>query len=237
MIVTLLFLLLQINPIIQLNVGDSVQLKPLASGQSFLPVGTAQTCVALQGSTVTAIWPGECGVNVFSQDANGNWTVSQYPLTFYVPSYQTAFVSVGTVFSTGGWQNLSVGHLSASDNVRSISVDVSYRTGVVSGLNFGLPVTSTILGIEVESEISSSNTGGTADLRISLSGDGVTYSITQLQSQSGTNDVPRAYGGARDLWGRMWTASEINSLRVRLEGRSSLGGCRVDQLKVKVYYF
>lgn len=237
MIATLLFLLLQVNPIIQLNVGDSVQLKPLTPGQSFLPVGTAQTCVDIQGSTVTAIWPGECGINVFSQDANGNWTVSQYPLTFYVPSYQTAFVSVGTVLSTGGWQNLSVGHLSASDNVRAISVDVNYRIGVISGFNFGLPVTSTILGIEIESEISSSNTGGTADLRVSLSGDGLNYSAAQLKSQSGTNDVPRVYGGARDLWGRTWTATEINNLRVKLGGRSSLGGCRVDLLRVRVYYF
>lgn len=233
----LLLLLLFQHPMIQLNVGESVTLKTLAPNQTFLPVGEAETCVKIQNSTLTAKWPGQCGINVLTRELDGSVTTSKYPLTFYVPSYQTTFLSPGVIDSTGGWQNLNAGNLSASDNLRSVAVDVNYRAGVMSGFNFALPVTSTILGIEVTTEFSSSNSSGIADLQVSLSGDGINYSAAQLRNQTGTIDVMRAYGGATDLWGRAWTAAEINSLRVKIEGRSTVGGCRVDQLKAKVYYF
>lgn len=233
----LLLLLLFQHPMIQLNVGESVSLKPLAPNQAFLPAGAAQTCVAIEGSILKAIWPGQCGINVLTRELDGSVTTSKYPIMFYVPSYQTTFLPLGTVDSTGGWQSLNVGHLSASDNLRSVAVDVNYRAGVVSGFNFALPATSTILGIEVVTEISSTNSGGIADLKVSLSGDGINYSVEQLRSHVGTGDAMRTYGGAMDLWSRAWTATEVNNLRVKIEGRSTVGGCRVDQLKAKVYYF
>lgn len=237
MTLLLILFLLQVNPIIQMDVGETLKLKPIAPTESYLPAGSARTCVDVQGVTIKAIWPGQCGVNILSQDVNGNWVTSPYPLMFYVPSYQTAFISAGTVVAPGGWQNLTVSGLAASDNIRPGSVDKNYRTGIVSGFSFGLPVTATILGIEVETEFSSTNTGATADLRLSLSGDGVTYSVPELQSHNGTNDVLRTYGGSKALWGRAWTATEVNSLRVKMEGRSTVGGCRVDFLRVKVHYF
>lgn len=237
MIATLLFLLLQINPIIQLNVGDSVQLKPLTPGQSFLPVGTAQTCVALQGSTVTAIWPGECGVNVFSQDANGNWTVSQYPLTFHVPSFETALVVPSAAMGPGLWQNWSVSTLIASDNLRSATSSTNFTAGRVT-FAFNLPPTATVIGIEVEAEMSTSQSGQTADLLLSLSSDGgVNYTATKQHSQSNITDAVYMFGGKTDTWGRTWSVSELQQLKLKVEGRVTAGAVRVDQLKAKVYYF
>lgn len=107
---------------------------------------------------------------------------------------------------------------------------------------FDVPVGATIVGIEVSIEAKRMGYGANfMHLDVELSWDsGPNYTATgKRNTWTEEHDVIRTYGGAADLWGRVWTQPEFSNANFRLwceNDATSEDSHGVDHIKVKVYY-
>jgi hypothetical protein len=159
--------------------------------------------------------------------------------------------SVGTIT----WSN--PGNITASDDSRATATlgsgDVTHYL-VATGFGFSIPGGSTIDGIEVSVEKSHTQ-GGTANMfsrdnqvRIVKGG---TIGTAEDRAQTGVNwplntDATVTYGGAADLWGETWAATDINAgnfgVAISATGVKVGGGqpgtstARVDHMQITVHF-
>ena len=82
-----------------------------------------------------------------------------------------------------------------------------------------------------------------ANVSIRLSNDsGTTYTIAVVGTIPCTalGDNTVVYGGESSLWGKNWTAAELNNtnfrLRLNFTSKTALGSPKVDHVKIRVYY-
>lgn len=109
------------------------------------------------------------------------------------------------------------------------------------GANAGIPVGSTIDGIEVRLDWWLSWSSGSNSMSVNLSWDGGS-SWTNLKTTSGepTSQTTSVLGGTSDTWDRSWTVDELSdaNFRVRITSNSSRStrDFYVDWIAVKVHY-
>jgi hypothetical protein len=111
---------------------------------------------------------------------------------------------------------------------------------------FAIPVTATVVGIEVfiERRSSSTNNGGSNDASVRLvKGGAVTGNNNATTTDYPTTDTVEAHGAANDLWGTTWTPAEINvanfGAQVQVTKPSGAGPAQtvsVDHIFITVYY-
>lgn len=157
----------------------------------------------------------------------------------------TGFKAAATVVSAGSWTNFTAARLNSANDTRTTTTTTAYTAGVIRDFAFGVPSNATITGIEIQVEMSPSNTSSTATVRTSLSHNaGTNYTATsaEVTATGSSTDVVRTMGGSSDTWGRSWTPAELNdatNFYVKLEGKNSAGGTvntRIDYVLVKVHY-
>lgn len=114
---------------------------------------------------------------------------------------------------------------------------------LATSFSFTVPTSATINGILVEVEKLETNAkSNTVDNSIKLTkgagyiGDNKADAVTEW----GTSDAYASYGGASDLWGTTWTASDVNSSSFGV-GVSAVcgvasGGVEIDHIRITVYY-
>lgn len=152
----------------------------------------------------------------------------------------TGFKTTGTVYSTGGWNNLTTTRLNTSDNSRAAYPLLgSPDYGILGDYTFGLPSGATIDGILINVEFSDFSSIETANIHLSLSYNGGTnYTSEKSDSVAGNTDTVKTYGGSGDTWGRSWTDTELDNTNFRVKMRASImsADARVDYFEIKVYY-
>jgi hypothetical protein len=86
--------------------------------------------------------------------------------------------------------------------------------------SLGVPTTATLVnGIYVRADVGMNNNGGTSRLCIELSWDGGTsWTAAKVLTLAGTAEALYAFGGPADIWGHVWTGTQLNNanFRVRL---------------------
>ncbi len=154
----------------------------------------------------------------------------------------TGFKTTGAVVFDGDWVNMTTTRINTADDSRATRTGNTFSAATLNNYSFGIPSGSTIDGIEVNTEFSTSSAAQIATLQVSLSWDnGTTYTTAKSDTVTGTTtDKNSTMGGATDTWGRSWTDSEFanGTFLVKVEGKSNAGGtaCRLDFLQIKVYY-
>jgi len=150
-------------------------------------------------------------------------------------------MDVGTVY----WVNPS--NAQTSNNVYAYADLVNYEiTTYLTASNFGfsIPAGAHIDGIKVEVEKSCVITGGTGgDFEAKILKGGLPLGNDKaLAGDWPATDNNFVYGGATDLWGLSWLASDINAIGFgfALSGQKWTDGdgirLRVDWIKITVYY-
>ena len=102
-----------------------------------------------------------------------------------------------------------------------------------------VPSGSTIVGLEVRLDMKVDSTSGTPQSCVELSWDnGTTWTTPKLSSTFTTTETSYILGSAVDTWGRSWTTSELNNLRVRITNVSSSTSrdFSLDWIPVRVSY-
>jgi len=145
-------------------------------------------------------------------------SIDEIEITVYysTPSQARSPAAAGNCTTLGGgganWTNPG-NAFSANDTYATASVDGT-TTDPLQCLNYGfsIPLTATILGIEVNIERKSSATPGSQDSSLRLVKNG-TVGGSNLATASAyvTGDKVEAHGGATELWGQTWTAANINA--------------------------
>ena len=108
--------------------------------------------------------------------------------------------------------------------------------------NFGLVPTGTIVGIEVSLDAKWVNYGTNSTIEVELSWDGGdTYTSTGKTTGNLTASIENyLLGGASDLWGRAWSADDVNNANFRARihnfGAKGLSNAGVDHITVTIYY-
>ncbi|MEX2081237.1 MAG: hypothetical protein WEC33_06440 [Dehalococcoidia bacterium] len=101
-----------------------------------------------------------------------------------------------------------------------------------------IPGGSFIDGIEVRLDARSNNNNNSPGICVELSWDGgLTWTGTRVTSI--TNSMQTyVVGGSADLWGRAWTAAEVNQVRIRLTniGTATNRNFILDWVALKVHY-
>jgi hypothetical protein len=151
----------------------------------------------------------------------------------------TSYRTVGAVVPpTGSWTGFTLANLDTSDASRATTTtDNDY--GVVSTFGFGVPPTSTILGIAVYIEASRNAAGTTVDYAVQLSWDGgVSWTAAKADDVASATDVIDTLGGAADTWGRTWSSAEIGdaNFQLRIYRTGGTGTLRVDHIRAEVFY-
>lgn len=161
----------------------------------------------------------------------------------------------GWVFPASTQQPAGTGIVwSNTDNVfaddgtyASVSLSDAEVSRRLRAYNFGLsiPGASTIVGIEIRAEMSSSDISGIRWSEAYVT-PGETATGTDGISGSGgslpTSDTVITYGSPTDLWGQSWTAAQINSSDFSVQVKCSAAfpppgaGAFCDFIQVKVYY-
>ena len=154
----------------------------------------------------------------------------------------TGFKVTGTVVADAWTTAVTTARINTSDDSRSAVLGIGFLAAELENFTFGIPAGATIDGIEVQGEISNNTGGQIATLQISLSWyKGASYTATKSDTQTGTTDSTKTYGGAADTWGRSWspdTEMADGTFRIKIEGKSNSAGsaCRLDYLAIKIYY-
>jgi len=161
------------------------------------------------------------------------------------PNNATTGANVNGPGTGGSWTN--TGNLNAAGSA-TVTVSTSGTSEYLQGTGYGfaIPAGSTINGIQVAINRSSSSNGGgnslnDADLNLLKAG-----TIVGTDKATAT-DWPTSlgvanYGGAADLWGTTWTASDINAadfgVSLSALNQSSFGTriASVDYIQVTVTY-
>lgn len=147
---------------------------------------------------------------------------------------------------TIAWTN--PGNLAAAGSATS-DLTTNATSEYLQGTNYGfaIPTGSTITGIEVTiNRSSSSNAGGNSvnDVDLYLLKSGVTVGSNKAVATDWPISLAEAtYGGSNDLWGTTWTPAEINAsnfgVSLSVLNQSGFGNriASVDYMQVKVYYY
>lgn len=168
--------------------------------------------------------------------------------------------SPGTVVSVSpgdqSWSNLD--NAKASDGTYASAVTLATNPGSsyrlkTTNYGFSIPSGATVRGIQVDIErLKDSQTYSRVyDMEILIVKSDGSFGTTN-KADTGTNwpasDTTRSYGGAADLWGEVWTPSDIDNsnfgvvLRVSLSWSGSWGGptptitAYLDYIDITIYY-
>lgn len=157
------------------------------------------------------------------------------------PSTTGNDAGIGTV----AWSN--TGNITASDDTRAnVGLNASEVSNYLTATNFGFSITgsATINGIVVEWEGQSGGGAGTVGqnaVRIIKGG-----SIGSTDKSTATlwtpTDSTETFGGASDLWGETWSASDINAsnfgaaLSVDETGGNPVQSVLIDHCQITVHY-
>jgi Flp pilus assembly protein TadG len=202
-------------PARRVSKSDFVLPVPMGSPQNYYGVGFYEKIVTTTNTGATS-WFDPSSV------PGGNWT---NPSNAYVPQL-TGTVNASTRNST------------------------TNPYGLWGGFNATLPTgTLTVTGIEVDVRANSSDNSG-CTLRAALNWNG-TSSVTSGSMTTATESVNLTgtyqyltFGSPSDLWGRTWTATELNNsnLRVRLQYYDTTTACadgavtNVDHIRVRIFW-
>jgi hypothetical protein len=141
--------------------------------------------------------------------------------------------------STGSPTNQWTGANLAYDNVNGTHAteDTAGHTQDYADFSFSIPGGNTITGIEVKMEASATSAGGTISAALSHNG-GSNYTSLKTTGAMTTLDTVYTLGSPGDLWGRVWTASDLSNanFRLRLTGTPSSNILRVDEIQVKIFH-
>lgn len=156
-----------------------------------------------------------------------------------VGAYKTAGTgSSNSLFGGEVW--LDPTNISSADELVSASIDfgagVSERLEATS-FGFAVPTNATILGIKVSVEKRKS--GSVTDNNVQLIKAGVTGGTNNASAAAwSTTEAVTEYGGSSDLWGRTWTAADINNSNFGVSFAANLGGgvAYVDHISITVYF-
>lgn len=114
---------------------------------------------------------------------------------------------------------------------------------LADAFGFAIPSGATIDGIEVEIERQQEDTRATwKDLDVTLlkAGTATGDNNGDLATEWPTSMGVATYGGASDLWGTTWTASDVNhadfGVRLKADNTGSVYTARVDFIRITVYY-
>jgi len=162
--------------------------------------------------------------------------------------FTTAYASGGTFSNNdtvGDIDWVSPSNAATSNDVyATIQNDETATSKYLLATNFGLsiPTDAVIRGILVEVERSQTVDGppNVTDNSIRLFKAGV---VTGANKSTGAqwldNDSYIAFGGATDLWGTTWTATEINNIGFGVGISAIVQGAalvKIDHIRIKIYY-
>jgi hypothetical protein len=104
------------------------------------------------------------------------------------------------------------------------------------GFGFSIPTTNTIQGIQVKLDGSGTTAAGTIQVGLSWDGGSSVTTLEATPTLSGS-DIVYNLGGQTNLWGRTWTAAELNdTFRLRVVAQPSSNTVRLDAIEVRVYH-
>ena len=178
--------------------------------------------------------------------ANGSlvatFIATQFIATFvlFMPAVanaaDTGFKTPTSTHSPNDWDVSTVSYVQANDSDSASDNDGDSQG--YSGFNFGVPANATINGIEVHTIARSSDPSG-CKLRVNL------LNIDNYKYADLTNsDSSLTLGGAVELWGGNWNASDFSdsSFYIRVQDNDPGNNCDnnattyLNLLEVKVYY-
>jgi hypothetical protein len=150
---------------------------------------------------------------------------------------------VGTV----DWTDTS--NITTSDNARATvalsSNQISHYL-TATGFGFSIPAGSIIQGIQAELELGADNTFGDGEHSIKIIKGGTVQGTDKSTNGSwggiGGADQITTYGGASDLWGVSWTASDINASDFGVAAACDTNGVgasregRIDRVRITVTF-
>ncbi len=111
----------------------------------------------------------------------------------------------------------------------------------ITDMGFELPANSIIKGLVVEVRKEADIAGSAADSQIKLIKNGATVAENKANTDDwGTSFSDVSYGGATDLWGTTWTATEINStstgVLIQLLKEGTNADLHISGARITVYY-
>jgi hypothetical protein len=122
-----------------------------------------------------------------------------------------------------------------SDGVYTTSNTASQRQ-TYGGFGFAIPTTNTIQGIQVKLDGSGTTAAGTIQVGLSWD-DGTTITTLEATPTLSGSDIVYNLGGQTNLWGRTWTATELNNtFRLRIVAQPNSNTVRLDAIEVRVYH-
>jgi len=193
------------------------------------------------------------------------WIFSGWPQIFNFPPkiQQARAATAGPSFPTSGVNDSSIGatawttpgNVTATDNTRA-NVSLAKNSGVsqaikATGFGFAIPADAEINGITVEWETSEGGlaaAGGIKDnaVRIVKAGTiGATDNSNTTFWVAPASEAFVSYGGVADLWGEVWTATDINSANfgaaisaknVKVSGGGANEDADVDSVRITITY-
>ena len=134
-------------------------------------------------------------------------------------------------------------NITASDDTRaSVIIGGGATTHYLKATNFGfaIPAGATIDGIEVRFERQKSGASSVTDVDVMIVKGGA-ISVTDLSAGAAWNneaDQLDTFGGATELWGETWTATDINASNFGVVVAATSAGATalVDSVDIKIYY-
>lgn len=141
--------------------------------------------------------------------------------------------------ATGTTLWAGTGNVFATDGVYATNASPASQYLKVTGFGFSVPLGATILGIAVN-VVKKDNAGGGAlfDAHARLVRAGTVEAIDRNDGSAWpSTDGTVSYGGAADLWGASWSASDINNTGFGFAiAVSGAGQARVDDVQIQVTY-
>lgn len=141
------------------------------------------------------------------------------------------------------WAN--VANAASSNDLRANANGLDTNTTQylkVTNFGFTIPDGAKIDGIVVEAEVSKSGLGAITDVRCRLVKGGTIQGTDRLNGTGWTTtDTYLSHGGAADLWGGTWAASDINNagfgcvLAAQNSGANPTNAL-CDHIRITVYY-
>jgi hypothetical protein len=180
-----------------------------------------------------------------------NTTKTQSAIGTITTASNTAFTSPTSVVDDatyGGYAWVNPGNATASDNTYATStgnVNAASPTHYLksTGYGFAIPANAIINGIIVYIEYHDNYGLIESSIRLLKAGTYVGTDHATATSLSFSSDVVYARGGASDLWGTTWTASDINNANFGFSTSYQMPAdnkptpiASVDQMQMVIYY-
>lgn len=152
----------------------------------------------------------------------------------------TTVATPPTAAAGTNWTNPT--NVTASDNSRAAYATTTQDNLKITGFNFAIPTSATILGFTVAVEGEGGDaTAANRSVEVGMTKDGSTLTGTRdtAQNLNQTTDTTLTFGGASNLFGTTWTAAQINATTfgVLLRAANTNAGSRnIDYVTVTVTY-